>query len=561
MPITLPTSLPNASRSRGIGRLPSSADVPSVRPPSDPGLRVPVISSGAGLASLGAELSDLALMEQQQAAKEATRNGAVDAADKTINYNQAASDQLRTLSTTDDLSNPNTLKAFGKFLEEQKQALLSAHKGTPDTLARLRVQLDSIKSRITGQAASMAADIGRKKIGAAANQALVPLDQRVADDPAMLSDSILRFGNMIDLMSPGLTPDEQFNLRMSGQSRLTETAIGSFLAAGNIDAADNTLRVAEAQGLLDPNTAARTRQKLADVREAKNASLIRLEEFRTLTGREPTPAERQSIALASLGIKTGPEPLVAIADATSPSGLRFVPQSQAVGRPAPSKTPLVQVGSEKFGQVPPGFQLKIDPLTGAATMEAIPGSPAAAKEQSEAAKEKNLETIRGGKSDVILESVNRALGLLDRAGGALRQAGAKFIPGTAAFTLDQQLVPLRSIVALDSLQQIRDASPTGGGLGRVTNVEVGLLQSSLGNLELPQEPSILRKTLLNIRERFANARFGTDEERAQAVKAGRITQEQADDLARQRAAALAGKQPTQPTQANPRVIDFNALPK
>lgn len=66
------------------------------------------------------------------------------------------------------------------------------------------------------------------------------------------------------------------------------------------------------------------------------------------------------------------------------------------------------------------------------------------------------------------------------------------IPGTPAFDLNQILEPIRANIGFNKLQAMREASPTGGALGQVSDRENKLLQSVLGSLEQGQsQPQLL----------------------------------------------------------------------
>ena len=69
-----------------------------------------------------------------------------------------------------------------------------------------------------------------------------------------------------------------------------------------------------------------------------------------------------------------------------------------------------------------------------------------------------------------------------------------------AVNLATFLDPIRANVAFDRLQQMREASKTGGALGNVSNVELAQLQASAGSLAQRASPEILVKNLTKIDE-------------------------------------------------------------
>ena len=60
------------------------------------------------------------------------------------------------------------------------------------------------------------------------------------------------------------------------------------------------------------------------------------------------------------------------------------------------------------------------------------------------------------------------------------------VPGTQAYNVDQQLEHLRAMTSMEKLQNLRDNSPTGAGLGRVTQQEINLLAAMNGSTDQGQ---------------------------------------------------------------------------
>lgn len=108
------------------------------------------------------------------------------------------------------------------------------------------------------------------------------------------------------------------------------------------------------------------------------------------------------------------------------------------------------------------------------------------------------------------ESVDTMLeDAIDRTGvftaGAAGTLGSG-IAGTPQYDFAQLLDSIKANIGFDKLQQMRDASPTGGALGQVSEMENRLLQAVQGSLEIGQSPAQLRKNLQNIRERLQAVR-------------------------------------------------------
>lgn len=99
------------------------------------------------------------------------------------------------------------------------------------------------------------------------------------------------------------------------------------------------------------------------------------------------------------------------------------------------------------------------------------------------------EASKKRQADIVLQDIDRALDLVETAkvpatgflGDMLKGVG-----GTAARDLSGLLNTIKANVGFDKLQSMRDASPTGGALGQVSEFENRLLQSVLGDLEQSQ---------------------------------------------------------------------------
>lgn len=72
---------------------------------------------------------------------------------------------------------------------------------------------------------------------------------------------------------------------------------------------------------------------------------------------------------------------------------------------------------------------------------------------------------------------------------------AQDIPGTAAHDVQQRIMTLKSMVALDTLQQMRNNSPTGGAMGQVSDRDIALLEASVASLEQSQSEGQFLKNL------------------------------------------------------------------
>jgi len=74
------------------------------------------------------------------------------------------------------------------------------------------------------------------------------------------------------------------------------------------------------------------------------------------------------------------------------------------------------------------------------------------------------------------------------------------VPSTDATSFRSQLNTLKAAIAFGELTAMREASKTGGALGNVSNIELGLLESALAGLDAAQSPEDFRGQLSKAKE-------------------------------------------------------------
>lgn len=110
------------------------------------------------------------------------------------------------------------------------------------------------------------------------------------------------------------------------------------------------------------------------------------------------------------------------------------------------------------------------------------------------------------KQDVVSAKIDEALNSLSGFNTGI--AGQLFsgVGGTGAHDLKGTLDTIKANVGFDQLQAMRDASPTGGALGQVSEQENRLLQSVLGSLEQSQRQEQLAENLQNLKQVLTDMR-------------------------------------------------------
>lgn len=79
-------------------------------------------------------------------------------------------------------------------------------------------------------------------------------------------------------------------------------------------------------------------------------------------------------------------------------------------------------------------------------------------------------------------------------------------PGSDAYNLQAKIDTIKSQLGFSQLQAMRDASPTGGALGQVSNQEIKFLQAALANLDKGQDTATLKNNLDKVIKHYNNWR-------------------------------------------------------
>jgi hypothetical protein len=80
------------------------------------------------------------------------------------------------------------------------------------------------------------------------------------------------------------------------------------------------------------------------------------------------------------------------------------------------------------------------------------------------------------------------------------------IPGTPAYDLKTKLESIKANLGFEQLQALRNASPTGGALGAVSEQENRLLQATIANLDPNQSDAQLKKQIMKVEHHLQRVR-------------------------------------------------------
>ena len=164
-------------------------------------------------------------------------------------------------------------------------------------------------------------------------------------------------------------------------------------------------------------------------------------------------------------------------------------------------------GGLQIGSIPAGYQ--VVEREGGVRLEPIPGGEAERKQAEEARQRQTQQELAGRAGGVVFEDIGRLEKLVSEdpiLNPVLGVTGAvaSFIPGTNRVDAESLAQTIRANIGFDRLQQMREASPTGGALGQVSNQELSTLQSVLGNLSLSQSQDQVLQNLDRLKKIYAD---------------------------------------------------------
>lgn len=129
----------------------------------------------------------------------------------------------------------------------------------------------------------------------------------------------------------------------------------------------------------------------------------------------------------------------------------------------------------------------------------------------------------------IGDTVDRALGQVSGLTTGIPGAVAANIPGTSSRDLVSNIETIKANLGFEQLQQMREASPTGGALGQVAVQELNALQATIANLDPKQSEDQLRTNLELVKEHLTNWSNAVNESIGQTTPSAPIDVTQMSD--------------------------------
>ena len=167
---------------------------------------------------------------------------------------------------------------------------------------------------------------------------------------------------------------------------------------------------------------------------------------------------------------------------------------------APAATTNVYTGRMLPAETTGGEQVFVMPSKdGTATV--VPGLRPPGTAETAQKRERKVDSLIKT-AEIVTTTVDSALKKVGRLTTGAGGAALGMLPGTDAYDLRAEIDTLKANLGFDTLQAMRDASPTGGALGQVAVQELTMLQSTVASLDPNQSPEQLRRNLESVRDRY-----------------------------------------------------------
>ena len=121
----------------------------------------------------------------------------------------------------------------------------------------------------------------------------------------------------------------------------------------------------------------------------------------------------------------------------------------------------------------------------------------------------SINSIQSSLDNDTSKNIFDSMNIFDNATGIFGNL-LKSVPTTEAHSVMLNIETIEAAVAFDRLQAMRNASKTGGALGQVSNIELRLLSSSLGNLKQSNNKEEFQRNLDQVKKVYNEIVHGKD---------------------------------------------------
>jgi len=325
-------------------RIPTAANVSAQPVAQDPGVRVP---QGAFDSSLGIAAEELAKPLDEQAERFL-------AADRRIRVRQNALESIRLQNSfreerrelleatrkTEDFSIPGVAEAYNQRGRDKLNELVASSGMDEESQLQLAASLESDFNEFSDKAAILSIEAGDARTQQFAGEILNSLEARAVKGelPSALIDEGMKHITPGSNLASAMRPGDEIIFARALNERVISGSIERFFQAGDVGSVEEMMDVPAVQRALGEQRQRdifrrieRVKQELATgskpIVVAPGASLV------TPTGEELFKSDKA-------------EKLVEVFDENSPTKSRFVPESEASGKPGRERGPVISITNQ-----------------------------------------------------------------------------------------------------------------------------------------------------------------------------------------------------------------------
>lgn len=144
-------------------------------------------------------------------------------------------------------------------------------------------------------------------------------------------------------------------------------------------------------------------------------------------------------------------------------------------------------------------------------------------------KKKGARDAKKRAGGTVIQDINRAINIVQKNPELTTGFGGliDFVPETDAKEVEGYIQSALSNVGLDTLQEMRENSPTGGALGQVPIQQQKRLEQVLGSLDKTQSADVVLDNLRRVNNIYMDIIYGKPEEIEKLVSDGKLSKQEA----------------------------------
>lgn len=517
-------------------------DSPVVEQQATPDVRQNPNVAPTGMQRLGQGMEQAASAMGAAFEKVRTREDTISRAREFSKYYNDVFSEYNRIQDEEDLTDPSVGRSFNEKINSLTNQYIQSHGGSEDSRARLITRLEDTRARFANEMTSRVMQAQKDFLDGQIGDQISRISSKILEEPTSenIRDAFSKIDSLMGEFAPALDPEQETRHRSAAQSAVITNALSSLVTAGNYeDAMDMIDENPAIQSMLSPDENRRIslaiqdgmRQQEKQINEfnnklkaaemAKGSPLTQAERME-LFGLDSKSYEMQTDAGKALmdrkffENKFGPNsPEIEYFDkinSTARSSLKLEGEmgnlleveSQLQADGVPENDFRMQSVREQMKALNPKYmearEKRVSFKKDRLNLSMLEDKVSVVKSSTYAALSKIFQQNVKSKEDIerVIKE-NPSLLTTGYIGSKLKE-----YPGTDAAELEGYLDNIRSNEVLRHLVDIKNASPTGGAFGNMSDQEGKRLERVLGTLDVGK-PENLVSSLVRLLDSYDEA--------------------------------------------------------